>query len=219
MVFIRNTILVKDMLHQFPAVYIDLDVEREPCLYLYKHEAKLFIQIVKVIMQAFGNGGFQEMFSFPANDLCSPAGFQGFEDTDKTAVHRSGKEEIFGNVFFPVLCREIYNRASEFFSAAFDLSGQVVSDILEISSEIPQGDTHGIEGTNPGLFRKKRAEIAVDDHAVKKRKLPLDFISELVYHFAHRVEPLCWFLIYVHYSTVNRVLALFYFGCGRRSAL
>ncbi len=50
-------------------------------------------------------------------------------------------------------------------------------------------------------------------------KFSLDFISILVCHFAHGVKPLRWFLAYVHCSTINRVLALFNFGCGRRSEL
>jgi len=35
---VRNVAFTQDRLHQFPAVYVDLEVEREPCLYFYKHK-------------------------------------------------------------------------------------------------------------------------------------------------------------------------------------
>ena len=53
---VRYIVLIKDGFHQFPAVYVNLDVKWEPCLGLYKHEPELLIQIVKVIMEAFGIG-------------------------------------------------------------------------------------------------------------------------------------------------------------------
>ena len=78
--FIRNTIGIKHMLHQFPAVYVDLDIEWKPCLDFDKHEPEFLIQIVEVMVQAFGLGRFEKMFSFAANDLCDPAGLQGLDD-------------------------------------------------------------------------------------------------------------------------------------------
>ena len=76
---------VKDMLHQFPAVYVDLDIEREPGFDFDKHEAEFFIQ---VIVEAYGKRGFEEMASLRADDFCCPASFQGFQDADKAAVNR-----------------------------------------------------------------------------------------------------------------------------------
>ncbi len=102
------------MLHQFPAVYIDLDVEREPCLYLYKHEAEFLIQVIEVIMQTFGAGGLQEVLLLAAADHFSgPAGFQCLQDADKATVYGIRKEEILSDIFFPVFCgRKIYNLKS-----------------------------------------------------------------------------------------------------------
>jgi len=44
MAFISYAIGIKYMLHQFPAVYVDLDIEKEPSLYFYKHESEFLIQ-------------------------------------------------------------------------------------------------------------------------------------------------------------------------------
>ena len=76
------------MLHQFPAIYIDLDVEGEPCLDLDKHEPEFFIQIIEVIVQALGKGRLEEMFSFLPDNFSGPAGFQSFQDADKAIVNR-----------------------------------------------------------------------------------------------------------------------------------
>lgn len=46
---------IEHMFHKFPAVYIGLDIEREPCLYLDEHEAEFLIQIVEVIRWYGGN--------------------------------------------------------------------------------------------------------------------------------------------------------------------
>jgi len=54
--FVGNAIRVKHTPHQFPAIYVDLDIEREPCLYFYKHEPAFLIQIAEAMAQAFRGG-------------------------------------------------------------------------------------------------------------------------------------------------------------------
>ena len=49
---IGNTILIKNMLHHFPSVDVNLDQKREPGLKLYMHKTKVFIKIIKVIILA-----------------------------------------------------------------------------------------------------------------------------------------------------------------------
>ena len=85
---VGDAVGVEYMLHQFPAVYVDLDIEREPCLYLNEHEAEFPVQIVEVIVEAFGIGRSQEMLSFPADNFCGSTGFQCLQDTDETFIHR-----------------------------------------------------------------------------------------------------------------------------------
>ena len=53
---VGDVVGIEHMLYQFPAVYVDLDIERESCLYLDEHEVKSPVQIVKVIVEAFGVG-------------------------------------------------------------------------------------------------------------------------------------------------------------------
>lgn len=55
---VGDAIGIEHMLRQFPAVYLELDIEREPCLDLDEHEAEFLIQIIEVIMEAFGLGRF-----------------------------------------------------------------------------------------------------------------------------------------------------------------
>lgn len=172
-------------------------------------------------MKAFGEGRLEEMFFLTtAYDFCSFAGFQSFQGTNETFFHGIGEKKSFCNVFLPVFGRgKVHDRPAKFSGTVFDIGDQLFGNVFEIIRELPERDTHGEQTSNSGLFSHKGAEIAVYDHAIKKRKLPLDFISVLVYHFAHRVKPPCLDLAYVHCSTLNRVLALFYFGCGRRFAL
>ncbi len=58
-----NTVRIKHMLHQFPAVYVNLDIDGKPCLYFYKHETVLFIQVKEIVVKAFGIHGFHDKFS------------------------------------------------------------------------------------------------------------------------------------------------------------
>ena len=41
------------MLHHFPAIDVDLDEEREPCLELDMHEAEMFVKEIEVIVFTF----------------------------------------------------------------------------------------------------------------------------------------------------------------------
>ena len=52
--FIRNAVLFENGLHQFPAVYVDLDIEREPCLDFDKHESEVLILVIEIIVKALG---------------------------------------------------------------------------------------------------------------------------------------------------------------------
>ena len=45
--------MLKDMLHQFPPIDIDLDKKREPCLEFDMHEAEMLIKEIEVIVFAF----------------------------------------------------------------------------------------------------------------------------------------------------------------------
>ncbi len=131
------------MLHQFPAVYVDLDIEREPCLDLDEHELEFPVQIIEVIVETFGPGGFQELLPRLANDLCGCASLQRLQDTDEPLVHESGKKNPFRNVLFSVLSgRQVYNRAPKFLCRVFNLFDQAVRDVPEIPSEVPQRDAH-----------------------------------------------------------------------------
>jgi hypothetical protein len=65
-----------------------MDIEREPCLDLDKHEPEFFIQIIEIIMQAFGGGRLKEMLPFPADNFCGPIGFQCLQDTDEAFIYR-----------------------------------------------------------------------------------------------------------------------------------
>jgi len=49
--FISDDIDIKHTFQQFPAVYVDLDIEREPYLYFDEHEAEFLIQIIEVIAE------------------------------------------------------------------------------------------------------------------------------------------------------------------------
>ena len=85
--FIRNTIGIKHMLHQFPAVYVNLDVEGEPCLDLNKHEPEFLAQVIEIIVQTFGKGRLEEMCSFLSNNFSGSAGFQSLQNADKAIVN------------------------------------------------------------------------------------------------------------------------------------
>lgn len=50
---VRDAISIKDMLHHFPPVDVDLNQKGEPCLELHMHEAEIFIKEIKVIVFTF----------------------------------------------------------------------------------------------------------------------------------------------------------------------
>ena len=71
---------VKHMLHQFSAIYVDLDVERDSCLYFYEHESKFLVQIVEIIeiiVKAFGISGLHH--KFPLVTAIYSGSFAGFQ--------------------------------------------------------------------------------------------------------------------------------------------
>lgn len=50
---VSDVVRVKNSFHQFPAIYVDGDGERKPCLKFYKHETVNLIQIIKIIVETF----------------------------------------------------------------------------------------------------------------------------------------------------------------------
>ena len=92
------------MLHQFPSVYVDLDIEWEPRLDFYKHESVLLIQIIEIIMKAFGVHRFDNEFSaVTAIDFSSLAGFQSLQYADQAIINRVRKKKRFCFVFLPYI--------------------------------------------------------------------------------------------------------------------
>ena len=73
--------------------------------------------------------------------------------------------------------------------------------------------------TNACLFREQGTEIAVYDHPIEKEKFSLDFIGVLVYHFAHRAEPPCWYLLMCIVAQSTEFWLYFIVGCNRKFAL
>ncbi len=93
---VRDVVFAKDGLHPFPAVYADLDVKREPCLYFYKHEPIYLVQVIKIVMKTLGLGGFNHQLPIIVSiDLSGFAGFQCLEDTDQPAVGGGFSKDFF----------------------------------------------------------------------------------------------------------------------------
>ena len=116
-------IRVKYMLHKFPSVYVDLYVEWEPGLDLYKHEPKLFVQIIKVVMETLCGDSLDYKFSaVTAINFGSLAGFHCFQDTNQALFDRAGEEDFPSGVFLAYRRgSQIFHRAAKFRGAVFDI--------------------------------------------------------------------------------------------------
>lgn len=86
---VRDSVFIEDALHHFASIDVDLDKEREPCLQLHMHEAKMLIQVIEVVVFAFAVNITQFQPAIPVlHGLKRLAVFNNRKDTDQSLFHR-----------------------------------------------------------------------------------------------------------------------------------
>ena len=92
---IGDAVFIKDMLHHFTAIDVDLNEEREPCLELDMHEAEMFVKEIEVIVFTFAvyrvKGEQAVVMLFGLKGL---AAFHNGEDADEPLIYRLGLKAL-----------------------------------------------------------------------------------------------------------------------------
>lgn len=167
---VMDAVLLKHMLHHFPAIDVDLDEEREPGLEFDMHETEMFVQKIQVKVFAFTVDG--NKFQKPIVLFLWLEGLTGFhngEGTDEPFLHRTVLQCGQGCFFFGGLRRgKVYQGPIQGLGKGFNMGNNLLRDLRSKSRKILQQDIVFRQEMPFAGRRKELADMPLDDNPVEK---------------------------------------------------
>jgi len=169
------------MLHQFPAIDVNLDHKREPGLEFDMHEAEVLVKIVKIVVLALAHNRteFQQSVVLLHRLECLAA-FHNGKDADEAVGNGVIFKDLKGSLFFWEFRRgQVNKRPAQGSGHFFGMGNNHGSNVAGIRRKVFQEDIEGRKEEFPPGKRKKLKDMPFNNHSVKKRKRALDFILVL----------------------------------------